>query len=64
MLCRTCDGITEKYLGQMLSFAFLSPKLVRAILKGRQPPPLTTNWLRRHDLPLSWAGQDRIVAQL
>jgi hypothetical protein len=58
------DGITEKYLGQMLCFAFLSPKLVRAILDGRQPPALTTNWLRRHGLPLSWAEQDRIVAQL
>ena len=58
------DGITEKYLGQMLCFAFLYPKLVRAILEGRQPPALTTNWVRRHGLPLSWADQDRIVAQL
>ena len=58
------DGITEKYLGQMLCFAFLSPKLVRAVLEGRQPPTLTTNWVRRHGLPLSWAEQDRIVAHL
>jgi len=58
------DGISIKYLGQMLSFAFLSPKLVRAILDGRQPPALTTNWLRRHGLPTSWAEQDRITAQL
>ncbi|MCG6884958.1 MAG: recombinase family protein, partial [Silicimonas sp.] len=58
------DGITEKYLGQMLCFAFLSPKLVRTILNGCQPPALTTNWLRRHGLPMSWAEQDRIVAQL
>ena len=58
------DGITEKYLGQMLCFAFLSPKLVRAILDGRQPPELTTNWLRRHGLPMFWAEQDRIIAQL
>ncbi len=57
-------GITEKYLGQMLCFAFLSPKLVRAILEGRQPSALTTNWLRRHGLPMAWAVQDRIVAQL
>lgn len=58
------DGITVKYLGQMLVFAFLSPKLVRAILEGRQPPALTTNWIRRHEMPASWAEQDRIVAQL
>ncbi|MBT8416373.1 MAG: recombinase family protein, partial [Silicimonas sp.] len=47
------DNITVKYLGQMLAFAFLSPKLVRAILEGRQPLALTTNWIRRHDLPAS-----------
>jgi hypothetical protein len=58
------DSITVKYLGEMLPFAFLSPKLVRAVLEGHQPPALTTNWIRRHGLPLSWADQDRIIAQL
>ena len=58
------NGITVNYLGAMLPFAFLSPKLVRAILEGRQPPSLTTNWIRRHGLPASWADQDRILAQL
>ena len=58
------EGITVKYLGEMLPFAFLSPKLVRAILEGHQPSGLTTNWLRRHGLPASWAEQDRILAQL
>ena len=58
------EGITVNYLGAMLPFAFLSPKLVRAILEGRQPPALTTNWIRRHSLPASWADQDRILAQL
>lgn len=60
----TRDGINEQYLGQMFAFAFLSPKLVRAILEGCQPPALTTNWMRRHGLPSSWAEQDRIAAQL
>ncbi|MEL6168560.1 MAG: recombinase family protein, partial [Pseudomonadota bacterium] len=58
------NGITVNYLGAMLSFAFLSPKFVRAILQGRQPPALTTNWIRRHGLPASWAEQDCILAQL
>lgn len=58
------DGFTVKYLGQMLVFAFLSPRLVRAILVGRQPPALTTNWIRRRGLPASWAEQDRILSQL
>ena len=58
------DGITVNYLGAMLSFALLSPKLVRLILDGRQPTVLTTNWIRRHGLPASWAEQDRILAHL
>ena len=58
------DGLSVKYLGEMLAFAFLSPKIVRLILEGRQPSTLTTNWLRRHGLPSSWAEQERIFAQL
>jgi site-specific DNA recombinase len=58
------DGITVKYLGEMLPFAFLSPKLVRAILAGKQPAALTTNWIRRHGVPASWPEQDAILAQL
>ena len=58
------EGITVKYLGEMLPFAFLSPKLVRAILEGRQPPALTTNWLRRHGLPMSWAEPELFRAEL
>ncbi len=57
-------GVSAAYLGDLIHFAFLSPKLVRAILDGRQPPALTTNWLRRHGLPDDWAEQERIVAQL
>jgi site-specific DNA recombinase len=56
--------IAVKYLGEMLPFVFLSPELLRAILEGRKPTALTTTWLRRHGLPLSWAEQDRILAQL
>ena len=58
------DSITTKYLGEMLPFAFLSPKIARAILEGLQPSALTTNWIRRRALPASWAEQDRILAQL
>ena len=47
-----------------LSFAFLMPKMVRAILEGRQPPTLTTNWIRSHGLPASWVEQDSILEQL
>ena len=60
----TREGITVKYLGEMLPFGFLAPKLIRAILEGRQPSALTTNWLRRRGLPMSWAEQERILAQI
>ena len=58
------EGVSVKYISQMLSFAFLPPKLVRLILEGRQPPALTTNWIRRHGLPASWVEQDSILEQL
>ena len=58
------EGVSVNYISQMLTFAFLSPKLVRLILEGRQPPALTTNWLRRHGLPASWVEQDSILEQL
>ena len=52
------------YIASMLDFAFLAPELVKQCLAGRQPAGLTTNWLRRHDLPLDWAQQQRMLAQL
>ncbi|MEM0950332.1 MAG: hypothetical protein AAGK37_23280 [Pseudomonadota bacterium] len=51
----TREGITVQCLGQMLPFAFLSPKLVRAILAGRRPLALPTNQIRRRGLPASGA---------
>jgi DNA invertase Pin-like site-specific DNA recombinase len=58
------SGQTAKYVGQMLVFGLLSPRLVRQVLAGTQPPALTTNWLRRHGLPACWDDQERIVACL
>lgn len=54
------DGSIVKYLGQMLVFTFLSPKLVRAILEGRQPRALITNWIRRREPSVFSAERDRI----
>jgi site-specific DNA recombinase len=40
----------------------LSPRLVEAILQGRQPVELTATRLTELDLPLSWAEQHRLLA--
>lgn len=45
-------------VSRILPLAFLSPKLVEAILAGDQPVQLTAQRLSRiADLPLSWANQ-------
>jgi hypothetical protein len=41
----------------------LSPQLVEAILKGRQPVELTATRLTELDLPLDWTEQHRLLAR-
>ena len=40
----------------------MSPKLVEAILEGRQSDELTATRLTELDLPLDWAEQHRLLA--
>jgi len=48
---------------RFLPLAFLSPKIIEAIVNGRQPVELTArNLLRIEELPLSWAGQEAMLA--
>jgi len=49
-------GLTERYVGRVLSCAFLAPDIVEAILDGRQPRDLTFQKLCRN-IPLSWVEQ-------
>jgi hypothetical protein len=49
-------GLTERYVGKVLSCAFLAPDIIEAILEGRQPADLTFEKLCKH-VPLSWAVQ-------
>jgi hypothetical protein len=56
------NGITRRYIRRLVDLAFLSPQLVEAILKGRQPVELTATRLTELDLPLDWAEQNRLVA--
>ena len=56
------DGITRRYIRRLIDLAFLSPRLVDAILEGRQPVALTAARLSELDLPLDWAEQHQLLA--
>ena len=54
------ERIAPRYVRDLLPLSFLSPRIVEAILEGRQPPDLTVVGLtRRIDLPLLWSVQER-----
>ena len=55
------DGISRRYIRRLVGLAFLSPQLVEAILRGRQPVELTATRLTELDLPLNWAEQHRLL---
>ncbi len=56
------DGISRRYIRRLVGLAFLSPRLVEAILKGQQPVELTATRLSELDLPLDWTEQHRLLA--
>jgi hypothetical protein len=56
------ERIAPRYVRDLLPLAFLSPRIIEAILEGRQPPDLTVVGLtRRIDLPLLWSVQERAL---
>jgi hypothetical protein len=55
--CR--EQIAPRYVRDLLPLACLSPRIVEAIVEGRQPAELTVIGLtRRIDLPLLWGAQE------
>src|SRR5215470_5632358 len=56
------DGISRRYIRRLVGLAFLSPRLVEAILKAQQPVELTATRLSQLDLPLDWSEQHRLLA--
>jgi hypothetical protein len=56
------DGISRRYIRRLVGLAFLSPKLVEAILQGQQPVELTATRLTEFDLPLDWTEQHKMLA--
>ena len=56
------EGIDEGDVSRMMSFAFLAPDIVEAILDGKQPVELTAERLKRAgSLPLPWPDQRRLL---
>ena len=57
------DGISRRYIRRLVNLAFLSPKLVEAVLQGRQPVELTATRLTELDLPIDWTEQNSLLAR-
>jgi len=52
------EGMDGRSVRRLVPLGFLSPRIVEAIVEGRQPPDLTVIALtRRLDLPLLWSAQ-------
>ena len=54
-------GTSKRRIQHMIHLAFLAPSLVGEILRGAQPPGLTSDWLKTHDLPPCWKEQQRLL---
>jgi DNA invertase Pin-like site-specific DNA recombinase len=50
----------ERYIRMLVSLAFVSPRIVAALVEGRAPADLTVSGLARA-LPYSWAEQERSI---
>jgi hypothetical protein len=50
-------GVHVADVSRILPLAFLAPKIIDAILRGRQPVELTARTLMRDDLPHLWTDQ-------
>ena len=53
-------NIPEGMIWKRIRLAFLSPKILRAIVDGTSNRDLTIKMLTRHDLPLDWSDQQAL----
>ena len=53
-------NIPEGMIWKRIRLAFLSPKILRAIVDGKTNRDLTIKMLTRHDLPLDWSEQQAL----
>lgn len=54
------EGLHHTTVNELLRLTLLSPRMVRAILDGRQPKTLSLLWLKNHALPQDWAAQEAL----
>jgi len=54
------QNIPEGMIWKRIRLAFLSPKILRAIVDGTSNRDLTIKLLTRHDLPLDWSEQQAL----
>jgi hypothetical protein len=53
-------NIPEGMIWKRIRLAFLSPKILRAIVDGKTNRDLTIKMLTQHDLPLAWSEQETL----
>ena len=55
-------GVEGRSVRRLIRLAVLSPRIVEAIVEGRQPPDLTViSLIRRIDLPMLWSAQEQAL---
>jgi site-specific DNA recombinase len=54
------QNIPEGRIWKRIRLAFLSPKILRAIVDGTTNRDLTIKMLTRHDLPINWSEQEAL----
>jgi hypothetical protein len=55
------EGVGERHIRLLAPLAFLSPRIIAAIVDGAAPADLTVTGLAKA-LPYSWAEQERAIA--
>jgi len=55
------EKVTSVFVRTRMELAFLSPRIVEALLDGKQPVELTLEKLVRTKLPLDWAQQEQLL---
>jgi ParB-like chromosome segregation protein Spo0J len=55
------EGRCRTQLGRLFRLSWLSPRIVEAIIDGRQVPRLDRRVLLEADLPVCWQAQERML---
>ncbi len=55
------EGRSRTHLARLLRIAWLSPRIVEAIVDGAQPRKLNRQMLLAANLPIDWSAQERLL---